>query len=562
MSRFFFSSASPVLRHRWPGRPQAGKKGSKLSLQIPSAQFILETFGHAATLSNPNASRFGRYVEIQYGDKHRVVGCKTLLYHLDKSRASGAPHGERNFHVFHNLLAGVTPEEAVHLKLDSSASGGFRYLGGFSYPLHSKSDSAKFAQLKEAFRTLSFPKRAVSSICQVLAAILHLGQLDFVHDSTQDAAVVANWDVLEHAAYLLGVEPEALQASLSTKTRTLGHDRISALLDEEGATQNRDELAQVLYSFLFNWVADFLNFKLSKDDFNTYISALDLPGIQNGGGTSRPNGLNELCFNLANERLQSFSVAHVFEKQKGEYEYEGVSSLLPGLQTEYSDNTDTTRILTTRPGGLVHIIDDQSSRKGKTDSTMLEAMGRRWENHASFGWKAGNDQLGRSGSFVISHYDGQVTYNTDNFIEDNKASVSSDFVQLFGGTAITVPGPVGGQPEKKLSGGSKVPFVQELFEREAMAASEAANNGGTLKPRSTLKARPSTRRKGRTPATEEKDSFADASGALSRKPSNRVQADARTMLGSLNDELGLLFETLGEVCFSVRFILCALSNET
>jgi chitin synthase len=35
-------------------------------------------------------------------------------------------------------------------------------------------------------------------------------------------------------------------------------------------------------------------------------------------------------------------------------------------------------LLTNMPGGLVHIIDDQSRRRGKTDTTMLQAMSKRF----------------------------------------------------------------------------------------------------------------------------------------------------------------------------------------
>jgi chitin synthase len=42
-----------------------GKKGSKLATQLPSSEFVLETFGNARTLFNPNASHFGKYTELR-----------------------------------------------------------------------------------------------------------------------------------------------------------------------------------------------------------------------------------------------------------------------------------------------------------------------------------------------------------------------------------------------------------------------------------------------------------------------------------------------------------------
>ncbi|KAJ7471348.1 myosin head-domain-containing protein [Mycena galericulata] len=41
-----------------------GKKGFKLATQVPTSEFILESFGNARTLFNPNTSRFER-AEVQ-----------------------------------------------------------------------------------------------------------------------------------------------------------------------------------------------------------------------------------------------------------------------------------------------------------------------------------------------------------------------------------------------------------------------------------------------------------------------------------------------------------------
>lgn len=531
-----------------------GKKGSKLAQMIPASQFILSTFGHAGTLSNPDASRFGRYTEIQFGgDKHRLIGIKGLEYHLETSRVAGPPRGERNFHVFYYMLAGVSAEEASHLRLDT---GGFAYVGGASYPTRSTEDARKYEQLKQAFKAVSFSKRAVASIHQLLAAILHLGQLTFVFDKSRstESAVVHNVDVLQHIATLLGVDASALEAALNVRTKTVGWDRVSAFLDVDGASANRDELARVLYRLLFVWLGEHLNERMSKDDFRSFVSIVDFPGSQ-GVGSSTPNGMNQFCFNLANERSRSFLLHHLFDRQKAEYESEGVASKLPGFDVQYLDNSETSRLLVNRPGGLVHIMDDQAGRPGKTDSTMLEAMGKRWANHPSFGWRAGDEDAGRTGTFVVNHYDGQVTYTADNFLDQNRASVSTDFIHLFAGNETSTAAEMNLSATASRSdtinlieptiskGGSQDSFIKELFAKEAAEAAEAQSNGGTLKPKTTLRARPSTRRKRDAAGTL----APPVESALSRKKSTRAGADRRTVAGAFNEALDLLFETLSDV---------------
>ncbi|KIM66094.1 hypothetical protein SCLCIDRAFT_1155370, partial [Scleroderma citrinum Foug A] len=105
-----------------------GKKGSKLASQVPTVEFVIEMFGNARTLFNPNASRFGKYTELQFTDRGRLCRIKTLDYYLEQNRVVAVPSGERNFHIFYYLVAGASPEERQHLHLqekgntDTSAS--------------------------------------------------------------------------------------------------------------------------------------------------------------------------------------------------------------------------------------------------------------------------------------------------------------------------------------------------------------------------------------------------------------------------------------------------------
>ena len=93
-----------------------GKKGSKLASQVPAAEFVIETFGNARTLFNPNASRFGKYTELQFTDRGRLCGIKTLGYYLERNRVATVPSGERNFHIFYYLVAGASFGRAPELR--------------------------------------------------------------------------------------------------------------------------------------------------------------------------------------------------------------------------------------------------------------------------------------------------------------------------------------------------------------------------------------------------------------------------------------------------------------
>ncbi len=241
-----------------------GKKGAKLGSQVPASEFVLESFGNARTLFNPNASRFGKYTELQFSDRGRICGVKTLDYYLERNRVAGAPSGERNFHIFYYLVAGASEEERLHLHILDKTT--YRYLGqrtAAARPIAGvrDNDAVRFDQLKVALKTIGFSKRHVAQTCQLIAAILHLGNLEFTIDRhrNEDAAVVRNMDVLAIVADFLGVQASDLESALSYKTKLLKKELCTVFLDPDGASDNRDDLAKTLYSLLFAWLNEHIN---------------------------------------------------------------------------------------------------------------------------------------------------------------------------------------------------------------------------------------------------------------------------------------------------------------
>ena len=92
----------------------------------------------------------------------------------------------------------------------------------------------------------------------------------------EDAAVVRETGVLKIVADFLGIQPAALEATLSYKTKLVKKELCTVFLDPDGASDNRDDLAKTFYSLLFAWLNEHINQCLCKDDFTFFV---DFPGL-------------------------------------------------------------------------------------------------------------------------------------------------------------------------------------------------------------------------------------------------------------------------------------------
>lgn len=513
------------------------KKETKLQSQIAHVQVVLEAFGNARTHLNTNASRFGKYVELQFNERGRMVGAKLLNYLFDKARVTQCPGNEQNYHIFYQLLGGASTEEKQILQLAEHDDATYTYVprtmaaaGG---------EAQQFKLLKQAMRTLGINKKYQARIWQLIACLLHLGQLQFIDDPTvREAAIVKNAPVLDLCADFLGVDPQALENILTYKTKLIKKDVTTVILDAQSAAKQRDEVVTALYSLLFTWLVEYMNTKLCCDTVHNFIGVLDLPGSGSG------SGFNSFCVNLANERLHNFVQRSIFEVDVEEYRMEG----LPVVDVPYFNNQPCVELLTRHKHGLSDIINHYSkSSFSDNNNKVLDTFGKYNSTHASFGFRS--SETGQR-FFSVQHFGGQVTYNPADFLESNRDSLNADLVQLIRGSETT--------PASYNS------FVLELFAdnkvrtethpKQTTAILNAQQPSGPLRGPSMRRSKSTKRRRSTLePATiaEEKEKGGQE---------KQVSATSVSMLLSqLNKALDDLFATLDET--EPWFIFCIRPND-
>uniref|UniRef100_A0A3Q2QHE4 Myosin VIIB n=1 Tax=Fundulus heteroclitus TaxID=8078 RepID=A0A3Q2QHE4_FUNHE len=391
---------------------------SWIEQQILEANPILE-FGNAKTVRNDNSSRFGKYIDVNFTKGGAIEGARVEQYLLEKSRVCRQAPEERNYHIFYYMLMGMSPDQKKILSLGTAAE--YKYLTmGNCTSCEGRDDVKEYAHFRSALKILMFTETDSWEISKLLAAILHLGNVEFeTIVSNLEGCDVAKSAHFSMASQLLEVDPKALEKCLTQRSVTTARDTVNKPLNAGQALDGRDAFA--IYGRLFIWVVDKINaavYKQPEDekDVRQSIGLLDIFGFENFN-----NNFEQLCINFANEQLQQFFVKHVFKLEQDEYTRENIV----WKHIDYEDNQGTLDILANKPMNVLALIDEESNFPKGTDASMLQKLNQIHNKGNVYIAPKNNYET----QFGIKHFAGEVYYDSK-FLEKNRDTLSLDLVQL------------------------------------------------------------------------------------------------------------------------------------
>ncbi|XP_060182652.1 myosin-11-like [Lycium barbarum] len=399
---------------------RAATEGRTVEQQVLGSNPVLEAFGNAKTVRNNNSSRFGKFVEIQF-DKHgRISGAAIRTYLLERSRVCQISDPERNYHCFY-LLCAAPQEEIEKYKLEHPKS--FRYLNQSKcYELVGVSDAEEYLATRRAMDVVGISKQDQEAIFRVVAAILHLGNIDFAKGKEVDSSVIKEEKAKLHlktAAELLRCDPVALEDALCKRVMITPEEVIKRSLDPRSAEISRDGLAKTIYSRLFDWLVDKINVSIGQDpQSKCLIGVLDIYGFE----SFKHNSFEQFCINYTNEKLQQHFNQHVFKMEQEEYEREAID----WSYIEFVDNQDVLDLIEKKPGGIVALLDEACMFPKSTHETFSNKLYQTFKVHKRFV----KPKLSRT-DFIISHYAGEVQYQSDQFLDKNKDYIVPEHQDLL-----------------------------------------------------------------------------------------------------------------------------------
>nr|AAA39800.1 myosin I [Mus musculus] len=412
-----------------------GAEVNQVKEQLLQSNPVLEAFGNAKTVRNDNSSRFGKYMDIEFDFKGDPLGGVISNYLLEKSRVVKQPRGERNFHVFYQLLSGASEELLYKLKLERDFSR-YNYLSLDSAKVNGVDDAANFRTVRNAMQIVGFLDHEAEAVLEVVAAVLKLGNIEFKPESRvnglDESKIKDKIELNEKFASRPASVKVVLERAFSFRTVEAKREKVSTTLNVAQAYYARDALAKNLYSRLFSWLVNRINesIKAQTKVRKKVMGVLDIYGFE----IFEDNSFEQFIINYCNEKLQQIFIELTLKEEQEEYIREDIE----WTHIDYFNNAIICDLIENNTNGILAMLDEECLRPGTvTDETFLEKLNQVCATHQHFESRMSkcsrflNDTTLPHSCFRIQHYAGKVLYQVEGFVDKNNDLLYRDLSQAM-----------------------------------------------------------------------------------------------------------------------------------
>uniref|UniRef100_A0AAX7T6H2 Myosin VC n=1 Tax=Astatotilapia calliptera TaxID=8154 RepID=A0AAX7T6H2_ASTCA len=378
---------------------------------------ITEAIGNAKTTRNDNSSRFGKYTEISFDRKYRIIGANMRTYLLEKSRVVFQAENERNYHIFYQICSCADSPAFKNLRLQSADKFNYTCMGG-DITIEGVNDKKDLEETRQTFSLLGLKEDFQSDVFKVLAAILHLGNVEIKNIGDDKSLVPPSDPHLAVFCELLGVSAEGLVRWLCHRRIVLVAETVVKPVPKDRAVNARDALAKHIYAHLFDCIINRINTALQvPGKQHAFIGVLDIYGFE----TFDINSFEQFCINYANEKLQQQFNLHVFKLEQEEYMKEDI----PWTLIDFYDNQPVIDLIEAKMG-ILDLLDEECLFPQGTDQSWLQKL----YNYLQASPMFEKPRLSNE-AFVIQHFADKVEYQCRGFLEKNRDALYEELIPLI-----------------------------------------------------------------------------------------------------------------------------------
>uniref|UniRef100_A0A8C3G4X5 Myosin VC n=1 Tax=Cyclopterus lumpus TaxID=8103 RepID=A0A8C3G4X5_CYCLU len=395
------------------------KSGSKTHVEdkVLASNPITEAIGNAKTTRNDNSSRFGKYTEISFDRRYRIIGANMRTYLLEKSRVVFQTDNERNYHIFYQMCSCAHLPQFKSLSLRDADKFQYTCKGG-DISIEGVDDKKDMEETRKTFSLLGLKEDFQSDVFKVLAAILHLGNVNIRNSGAGKSSVPPSDPHLAFFCELLSVSAEGLGRWLCHRRLVLLAETVVKPLPIERAVNARDALAKQIYAHLFDCIIKRINSALQvPGQQHAFIGVLDIYGFE----TFDINSFEQFCINYANEKLQQQFNLHVFKLEQEEYMREDI----PWTLIDFYDNQPVIDLIEAKMG-ILDLLDEECLFPQGTDQSWLQKLFNYLDSSPLFEKPRLSNE-----AFVIQHFADKVEYQCTGFLEKNRDTLYEELVDIM-----------------------------------------------------------------------------------------------------------------------------------
>ena len=382
----------------------------RLEDKILSCSPILASFGNAKTSRNDNSSRFGKFIKLFIDiESKRIMGANISIYLLEKSRVVKIMKGERNFHIFYQIFSGFELliksnfdmdkleskykyfeneilKKLILVKFNSKSlenyslfhrndndemiydNQHFNFLKNDIFKINNYNDGEMFLETLNDMINTGFSFEKIGIIFNILCAILHLGNIEFIDNKNENVPCSIKNDSefhLKKASNLLNIDKDTLQSVFTMGSRNITNQLMRMPLKYSDCIIFRDNFAKEIYHNLFDYIVMELNKTISFNEINEnkymFIGILDIFGFE----TFDINSFEQFCINYTNEKLHQLYIKDLFKIEEILFKNEGLGEHFKNI--DFDDNKHILDVMDLYPNGIYCLIDNECNYTQRDD---------------------------------------------------------------------------------------------------------------------------------------------------------------------------------------------------